>query len=221
MKMTILIIEDEIGICNFLSDGLKEEGFSIIVKNSGKEGLDYALNNNIDLLLVDWLLPEINGLDICKYLKEHNPKIPIIFLTSKNTQNDVLEGLRAGAIDYIKKPFNFEELLQRVKNHLYFQNNKTHVLGNLKLNNLRHEATINNHTIHLTPKEYDLLNYLIENKGKVCTRNDIIRNVWNINFDYDTSVIDVYMNSLRKKLNVGVQNFSIKTIRSIGYIAND
>ena len=219
--MVILIIEDEIGICNFLASGLEEEGFEIAVKNNGKEGLDYALNETVDLILLDWLLPGMNGLDICKIVRKSKSQIPIIFLTSKVTHQDIIEGLKAGAIDYVKKPFNFEELLQRIKNHLGSKMDEILVLGNIELKCSEHEVYVDKKIVHLTQKEYDLLRYLIDNKGKVCTRSKIIEDVWNIGFDYNTSIIDVYINSLRKKLNMNKESTFIKTVRGIGYIAKD
>ena len=148
--MRILVIEDEIGICDFLASGLEEEGFEVVVQNKGKGGLEYALNETIDLLLLDWLLPEINGLDICKVVRKSKPNIPIIFLTSKVTYQDTIEGLKAGAIDYVKKPFNFEELLQRIKNHLSLRMNEVQILGNIELNNSNREVYVNKEFVHLT-----------------------------------------------------------------------
>ncbi len=218
----ILLIEDETGICDFISFGLKEEGFSVIVKNNGKDGLEYALNKKIDLLLLDWILPGINGLEICKTVKKSKPQIPIIFLTSKNALKNTLDGLKAGAIDYIKKPFNFEELLQRVKNHLsHGMDNTTLVLGNITVDISRYEVYVNRKLVHLTQKEFDLLKYLIENKGKVCERTKIIKDVWEIGFEYDTGIIDVYINSLRKKLFLNKDSLSIRTIRGVGYISQE
>ncbi|MDD3038022.1 response regulator transcription factor [Bacteroides sp.] len=215
------MIEDEIGICDFLASGLEEEGFEVVVQNKGKGGLEYALNETIDLLLLDWLLPEINGLDICKVVRKSKPNIPIIFLTSKVTYQDTIEGLKAGAIDYVKKPFNFEELLQRIKNHLSLRMNEVQILGNIELNNSNREVYVNKEFVHLTQKEFDLLKYFIDNKNAICTRNKIIEEVWNIGFDYDTSIIDVYINSLRKKLKMNKDSNYIQTIRGIGYIAKD
>lgn len=219
--MVILIVEDEIGICNFLTSGLEEEGFEVVVKNNGKDGLDYALNEAIDLVLLDWLLPGMSGLDICKIVKNSKPQVPIIFLTSKVTNQDIIEGLKAGAIDYVKKPFNFEELLQRVINHLDYKKNEVQVLGNIELKYSKREVYVNKELIHLTQKEFELLKYFMDNKGEICTRSKIIEDVWNIGFDYDTSIIDVYINSLRKKLKMNKDSVYIKTIRGIGFIAND
>lgn len=220
-KMIILVIEDEIGICNFLASGLEEEGFKVVIQNNGKDGLEFALNETIDLILLDWLLPETNGLDICKVVHNNKPNIPIIFLTSKVTHQDVIEGLKAGAIDYVKKPFNFEELLQRIKNHLSSKMCEIQILGNIELNNSNHEVYVSKEPVHLTQKEFELLKYFIDNKGNVCTRNKIIEDVWNIGFDYDTSIIDVYINSLRKKLKMNKDTNYIQTIRGVGYIAKD
>ena len=218
----ILIIEDEIGISNFLTQGLEEEGFSIQVANNGLLGLELALQQKNDLILLDWMLPKLSGIEVCEKIRENNIQIPILFLTAKDTIQETIEGFKAGANDYIKKPFSFEELLERIKVH--FRNNTINealTLGNLKIDTAKHIVTCDDVTISLTQREYELLLYLVKNKGRVCTRTEIIEKVWNIHFDYDTGVIDVFMNSIRKKLNINKDNEIIKTIRGVGYITND
>ncbi|HBK82439.1 MAG TPA: DNA-binding response regulator [Flavobacterium sp.] len=220
--MKILIIEDEIGISNFLKEGLEEEGYGISTAFDGQTGIDLALTNSFDLILLDWMLPKKTGIEVCKTIREANLLLPILFLTAKDTVQETIEGLQAGANDYIKKPFSFEELLERIK--IYFRtNNASQILslGPIQLNLNKHQVTINDNEVSFTQKEFELLTYLIKNKGKVCTRNNIIKEVWNIHFEYDTSVIDVFMNAIRKKLNLNKDNDLIKTIRGIGYIANE
>jgi len=222
LRMKILIIEDEIGIANFLRQGLEEEGYEVLVASNGQSGLDLALSLEIDLILLDWMLPKISGIDVCKTIRKTNLDVPILFLTAKDTVQETIEGLKAGANDYIKKPFSFEELLERIK--VYFRKNNPInllTLGNIKIDLSKHQILVDNKEVSFTQREFELLSYLIKNKGIVCTRNQIIEDVWNIHFEYDTSVIDVFMNAIRKKLNLSKENDLIKTIRGVGYIAND
>lgn len=220
--MRLLIVEDEIGIQNFLKQGLEEEGFIIDTASNGIEGLDKFSTGNYDLLLLDWMMPQLTGLELCKKIRETNSQVPIIFLTAKDTVQETIEGLKSGANDYIKKPFSFEELLERIKIH--FRNDleeKVLKLGSITLNKDKHQVLSNEKEVSLTQREFELLEYLIKNKGKVCTRTNIIEDVWDIHFEYDTGVIDVFMNAIRKKLNLSKDEELIKTIRGVGYIAND
>jgi DNA-binding response OmpR family regulator len=200
---------------------LEEEGFSISIAHDGQQGLEIALKQSFDLILLDWMLPKNTGLEVCKTLRNKNIHTPIIFLTAKDTLQDTIEGLKAGANDYIKKPFAFEELLERIKIH--FRNNlesKILTLGNILINLNKYQVFVNEKEIDLTNREFQLLCYLVVNKGIVCTRDKIIEDVWDIHFEYDTGVIDVFINALRKKLNLSKEEL-IKTIRGVGYIAND
>jgi len=220
--MKILIVEDEKGISDFLKQGLEEEGYEIIVANDGELGLEYAISKKPDLILLDWMLPKIIGLEVCKAIRKTDLKTPIIFLTAKDTIQETIEGLKAGANDYIKKPFSFEELLERIKIHFRtLEDNKQLTLGTIKIDINTHQVFSDTKEVLLTQREFELLLYLIKNKGKVCTRTQIIEDVWNIHFEYDTGVIDVFMNSIRKKLNLSKDEDCIKTIRGVGYIAND
>ncbi|MDK2773339.1 MAG: response regulator transcription factor [Flavobacterium sp.] len=220
--MKILIVEDEIGIQNFLRQGLEEEGFEVTCASNGEEGLNLFENQSFDLLLLDWMLPKLTGLELCTKIRETNTQIPIIFLTAKDTVQETIEGLKAGANDYIKKPFSFEELLARIEVHFRTSTtNKELRLGKIVLNLNTFQVFVEGKEVSLTQREYELLKYLVENKGKVCTRTEIIEDVWDIHFEYDTGVIDVFMNAIRKKLNLSKDEELIKTIRGVGYIAND
>ena len=222
LSMKILVIEDEVGISNFLSQGLEEEGYSVEVANDGLKGLEKATTKTVDLILLDWMLPGLSGLEVCKKIREKNQTVPIIFLTAKDTIQETIEGLKAGANDYIKKPFSFDELLERIKVH--FRSNSLDemlTLGFIKIDVAKRQVFSESNEVLLTQREFELLVYLVKNKGRVCSRTDIIEKVWNIYFDYDTGVIDVFMNSLRKKLNIDKDNDCIKTIRGVGYIVND
>lgn len=220
--MKILIVEDEVGIADFLKQGLEEEGYTVFVAYDGEAGLALALHQKVNVILLDWMLPKMNGIDICKALRKADIQTPILFLTAKDTVQETIEGLRAGANDYIKKPFSFDELIERIKIH--FRNTASNdklVLGNITIDPSKHQVLLGNQEVGLTQREYELLVYLVKNKGKVCTRNQIIEDVWDIHFEYDTGVIDVFMNAIRKKLNLNKEEDLIKTIRGVGYIAND
>lgn len=218
----LLIVEDEEGIVQFLKQGLEEEGYQVTAANNGKEGLDTFTNGKFDLLLLDWMLPKMTGLELCKAIRQTNTKVPILFLTAKDTVQETVEGLKAGANDYIKKPFSFDELVERIKVQLRDQPEEEILqLGPIEINLQKHQVTVNKKEVSFTQKEFDLLHYLVKNKGKVCSRTQIIQDVWDIHFEYDTGVIDVFMNAIRKKLNLKVEEDFIKTIRGVGYIAND
>lgn len=220
--MNILIIEDESGIASFLKQGLEEENYVISLASNGEEGLQKALTEKPDLILLDWMLPKLSGLEVCKAFRKKDTQTPILFLTAKDTIQETIEGLKAGANDYIKKPFSFEELLERIKIH--FRNkdeNKILTLGPITVDKNKFQVFVNQEEVSLTQREFELLAYLIKNKGQVCTRTSIIEHVWDIHFEYDTGVIDVFMNAIRKKLNLTKDQELIKTIRGVGYIAND
>jgi two-component system response regulator ArlR len=218
----ILIVEDEEGIVQFLQQGLEEEGYQVSAATNGKAGLELFQNTKFDLVLLDWMMPKMTGLEICKAIRLQNTKIPVIFLTAKDTVQETVEGLKAGANDYIKKPFSFDELVERIKVQLRDQpENEILTLGPVEINLQKHQVTVDKKEVSLTQKEFDLLHYLVKNKGTVCSRTQIIQDVWDIHFEYDTGVIDVFMNAIRKKLNLKVDEDYIKTIRGVGYIAND
>ena len=220
--MRILIIEDEKGIANFLRDGLTEEYFAVDVALDGKSGLQMALSNDYDLLLVDWMLPGLSGIEIVREVRKKNQAIPVIFLTAKDTVDDTIFGLESGANDYIKKPFQFAELLARIRVQLRSKTLEDGflVLGPIKLSPETHQVFKEDVEVSLTQKEFALLECLMRNKGKVCTRTRIIESVWDIHFDADTSVIDVYINFIRKKLGLGPKEL-IHTLRGVGYIAKE
>lgn len=221
--MNILIAEDEIGISNFLKQGLEEENFQVTVVNNGEKALELALKNNFDLLLLDWVMPKLSGIEVCKSFRKINKYTPILFLTAKDTVQETIEGLKSGANDYIKKPFSFDELLERIRVQfrVVSPENTSYHLGPIELKTQTHQVFVNESEVSLTQKEFALLEYLMKNKGVVCTRNQIIKEVWNIHFDYDSGVIDVFMNAIRKKLALKKGEDFIKTIRGIGYIANE
>ncbi len=221
--MRILIVEDEPGIFNFLQQGLEEESFSVDIAENGNTGLQLALSGDYDLLLLDWMVPGISGIEVCRQFRKEFKDTPIIFLTAKDTVDETIFGLQSGANDYIKKPFHFEELLERIKVQLRPKSGEHSVflLGNITLNTGNHQVLKNGEEINLTQKEFALLEFLMRNKGMVCRRTRIIESVWDIHFEYNTGVIDVYINALRKKLQIKADENYIQTIRGIGYMAKE
>jgi len=221
--MNILVAEDEIGISNFLKQGLEEENYTVTVASDGEKALRLALSQPFDLLLLDWMLPKLSGIEVCRSFRKSGRTAPVLFLTAKDTVQETIEGLKAGANDYIKKPFSFEELLERIK--VQFRSavseNASYLLGPIHLDKEKHQVFMNDREVYLTQKEFSLLEYLIKNKGTVCSRSQIIKEVWNIHFDYESGVIDVFINSIRKKLGLRKEEDYIKTVRGIGYIANE
>jgi len=221
--MRILVVEDEQGISNFLKQGLEEESFAVDVTDNGKVGLDLALSGNYDLLLLDWMVPGISGIELTRQFRKQFPFIPIIFLTAKDTVDETVFGLQHGANDYIKKPFHFEELLVRIRVQMRGkeQVEEKLTLGPIQLDTEKHLVLRDGKEVALTQKEFALLEYLVRNKNKVCRRTRIIESVWDIHFDYNTGIIDVFINSLRKKLHWQKGEDYIQTIRGVGYMAKD
>lgn len=221
--MRVLLVEDEPGIANFLKQGLVEEGYAVDWASDGEEGLDLALKGDYSLLILDWMVPGKSGIEICTQFRKSFPTVPVLFLTAKDTVKETIFGLQVGANDYIKKPFHFDELLERIRVQLrpLAGGQADLVLGPIAINKAAHKVTKNGEEIALTQKEFALLEMLVEYKGQVCTRTRIIETVWDIHFDYSTSVIDVYINALRKKLMLSEDENLIHTVRGIGYIAKE
>ncbi len=219
--MRILIVEDETTIANFIKEGLEEEGFAVDTADNGKRGLQLALSNldEYDVILLDWMLPGLNGIEICRAVRKENKSVPIIFLTAKDTVDDAVFGLESGANDYIRKPFSFEELLARIRVLMRKNEVETVVftISDIEMNIEKHTITKSGKPVELTQREFALFEFFLRNKGKVCRRTRIIEKVWDIHFDYDNSIIDVYINFLRKKLDDPGKPSIIQTIRGIGY----
>ncbi|MBI1308184.1 MAG: response regulator [Bacteroidetes bacterium] len=217
--MRILVVEDEPGIARFLKQGLEEESYAVDIAENGRTGLDCALSGEYDLILLDWMLPGISGVEICRQLRTKDSHTPVIFLTAKDTTDEVVFGLQAGANDYVKKPFHFEEILERIRVQLrsVSSNHSKLSAGKIEMDVDAHKVFSNGDEINLTQKEFALLEYLMRNKGKVCRRTRIIESIWNHQFDYNTGVIDVYINALRKKLDLASEDI-IKTVRGVGYM---
>lgn len=221
--MRILIVEDEPGISNFLKQGLEEENFAVDISDNGRDGLNLALTGEYDLLLLDWMVPGISGIELTRQFRKEFSSTPIIFLTAKDTVDETVFGLQAGANDYIKKPFHFQELLERIRVQLrkVDQEPEVLILGPFRLEPLSFKLFKEEKEIPLTQKEFALLEFLIRNKNTVCRRTRIIESVWDIHFEYNTGVIDVFINSLRKKLGITKDQDYIQTIRGVGYMAKE
>ena len=219
--MRILVIEDEVKIAQFIKRGLKEEGYAVDVANDGEEGHFLLSSNEYDAIILDLMLPKIDGLTLCHTLRKEGNQTPIIMLTAKDTVKDKVKGLDSGADDYLPKPFAFEELLARLRVLLRKKDN--HVQTQLKVDDLNldlltHKVTRGDREIDLTVKEYALLEYLMRNAGNIVTRTMISEHVWDINFDTFTNVIDVYINYLRNKIDSGFPDKMIHTVRGKGYL---
>ena len=224
---TILIVEDEKRVADLLTIGLEENGYQTIVAYDGAMGLRLFQSNSFQLVISDIILPKLDGFELCKEIRKVNERIPILMLTALGSADDKLEGFDAGADDYMVKPFDFRELNARVK-VLLKRNAETVVrppeqitYADLSVNlNLR-EVTRNNIAIKLSPKEYNLLLYMLENAEKVITRVEIAEKVWNTHFDTGTNFIDVYINYLRKKIDKDFGKKLIHTKPGVGFILSD
>ena len=219
--MRILVIEDEVKIAQFIKRGLKEEGYAVDVANDGEEGHFMLSSNDYDVIVLDLMLPKMDGLTLCKELRKEGNSTPIIMLTAKDTVKDKVKGLDSGADDYLPKPFAFEELLARVRVLLRKKDSGVQTqlkVDDLCLDLLTHKVTRAGREIDLTVKEYALLEYLMRNAGNIVTRTMISEHVWDINFDTFTNVIDVYINYLRNKIDSAFENKMINTVRGKGYL---
>ncbi len=219
--MRILVIEDEKKIANFIKRGLKEEGYAVDTADDGEQGYFMATTQDYDLIVLDLMLPKIDGLTLCRRLRAEKVPSSILMLTAKDSVKDKVSGLDSGANDYITKPFAFEEFLARVRVLLRKQVSSTATkltAGELTLDLVTHKVSRGGKEIELTAKEYALLEYFMRNAGSCVTRTMISEHVWDMNFDSFTNVIDVYVNYLRKKLDSGPGKKLIQTVRGRGYI---
>ena len=219
--MRILIVEDEKKVAAFIKKGLEEETYAVDVASDGEEGLHLGEQNPYDLIVLDLMLPKINGLDILSHLRAKKIDTPILLLTAKDSVEDKVEGLNQGADDYLTKPFAFSELLARIR--VLLRRGKTETkttleIADLTLDLVSHKVSRGNEEIELTGKEYSLLEYFLRNQEKVLTRTMIAEHVWDYNFDTFTNVIDVYVNHLRKKIDKNFPAKLLHTLRGVGYV---
>lgn len=217
----ILIIEDEVKIARFIELELQHEGYSTEQANDGRTGLEMAVNGNYDLIILDVMLPSLNGMEVLRRLRQ-SQEIPVIMLTAKDEITDKVMGLDLGADDYITKPFAIEELLARIRNALKRKRPLSPrpnqiVIGNLKIDLDKHSVVYNDEYVDLTKTEYDLLKYLVENRNIVLTRDKIEEMVWGFDYHGDTNIVDVYVRYLRSKLDDKYGVKLIHTVRGVGY----
>jgi DNA-binding response OmpR family regulator len=221
--MKILIIEDERRVANLIKKGLEEQHYVAELAPDGLQGKKMALNNEYDVILMDILLPDMNGLELCRQIRQAKPQTPIIMLTALGTTDDKIGGLDAGADDYLVKPFDFRELEARIRNvakrnsNPFLQKNILQI-ADLKLNPKTLMVTRNEKEINLTPKEFKLLHYMMMNSGRVLSRTEIAEKVWDTTFDTGTNFIDVYINYLRKKIDKEHPLKLIHTKPGLGFI---
>lgn len=227
MAERILVIEDESKIARFLELELKHEGYEVEIAYDGRSGLERAEKNDIDLIVLDLMLPLMSGIEVCRRIRKFSD-LPIIMLTAKDDISDKVTGLDSGADDYVTKPFAIEELLARIRVALKRKAmsakenfGETITSGKLILNKIQHKVTYDGEEVFLSKKEYDLLLYLMENKGIVLDREKLIEHVWGYDFVGDTNVTDVYIRYLRSKIDQKYGVSYIKTIRGVGYIFED
>jgi DNA-binding response OmpR family regulator len=220
---TILIIEDDVSILRGLKDNLEYEGYKVITESSGETGLNTALERFAHLILLDIMLPGINGFEICRKVKKEKPELPIIMITARGSEMDKVSGLDIGADDYITKPFSIPELLARVRAVLrrFNQEVKTpanYSFGEITLDFIKYQAFRNNQEISLSSKEFDILKYLIAHEGEAIHRHDLLNEVWGYKAMPTTRTVDNFILDLRKKLEVDPANPQhIESVRGIGY----
>ena len=224
--MKILIIEDDLTVAGYISKGLEESGHTPDVANDGKQGLLLATTNSYDVIILDRMLPHIDGITILNTIRDSGNNTPAVILSAKNKVEDKVKGLRSGAADYMTKPFAFEELLARIEIVASRQSGAAPsvteiVLGELKLDLINRQVTRNGTIIDLQSKEFKLLEYLLKNKGKIVTRTMLLEKVWEYNFDPQTNVIDVHISRLRNKIDKGFSYPIIETIRGAGYLVSE
>ena len=222
--MRILVVEDEKKVAGFIKKGLEEETYAVDVAHNGEDGLHLGLEGQYDLIILDIMLPKMDGLEILSQLRDQGRDDPILLLTAKDAVDDKVTGLNKGADDYLTKPFAFSELLARAR--VLLRRGKAEVktilqISDLTLDLVSHKVNRGGDEIELTGKEYSLLEYFIRNQEKVLTRTMIAEHVWDYNFDTFTNVIDVYINHLRKKIDKDRQSKLLHTLRGVGYIMKE
>jgi len=219
--MRLLVVEDEKKVASFIKQGLEEEGYAVDVALDGEKGLEMALDEVHDLIILDISLPKMDGLQVLKKLRQQKVNIPVLLLTVRATIEDKVLGLDAGADDYLTKPFAFQELVARVRALMRRRAEAEPALlqvADLILDPARRLVSRDGEKIELTAKEFALLEYFMRNPGRVLTRTLLIEHVWSYDFDTMTNIVDVYVNYLRKKIDSGREPKLIHTVRGVGYV---
>ena len=218
--MRILIVEDEAGVAGFVRQGLTEAGYVVDVARDGSEGLEYALAFEYDVVVLDIMLPKMNGLDVLREMRGKRVKTPVLLLTARDGVDDRVHGLDVGADDYLVKPFAFPELLARIRALLRrppLQAGNLLCMSDLEMDISQHEVRRAGEHIELSPREFSLLELLLRHPNQVLTRTQIVEHVWNFDFYSDTNVVDVYIGYLRRKIDLGFASPLIQTVRGVGY----
>ena len=223
--MRVLVIEDDEMIASFVSKGLKEDGFAVDCAADGENGLHLALNEPYDVIVVDIMLPKLDGLALIKELRAHKKNTPVLILSAKHSVDDRVKGLETGSDDYLTKPFAFSELLARIHALIRRSTGSTDAttleVADLRMDLLRREMTRSGKKIDLQPREFALLESLMRNAGRVVSKTMIMEHVWDYNFDPQTNVVEARMSRLRDKINRGFQKQLIETVWGVGYVLRE
>jgi len=224
-SMRILLVEDDKGIVRFVRKGLLENSFSVDVAANGEEGLNAVLHMKYDLVVLDIMLPKLDGREVLKRIRSMSIQTPVIFLTAKDSEGDIIHGLNLGADDYLTKPFSFNELLARIQ--AIIRRDKTVVypsrlqVANLVLESDGHRVFREKTKIELTPREYALLEFFMRHPGEIITRTMISEKVWDVHFDTSTNIIDVHVSHLRNKIDKDFEPKLLHTVKGVGYVLED
>jgi two-component system copper resistance phosphate regulon response regulator CusR len=219
--MRILIVEDEKDLQNVLANRLKVENYSVDACGNGADALDYISMASYDLIVLDIMIPEVNGLEVLQHIREEGNRTPVLLLTAKDTVEDRVKGLDLGADDYLIKPFAFDELLARIRVLMRRQSGNTsnvYEMGDLVVDCNTHKVTRQGKNIDLSSKEFAILEYMIRNKDIVLSRDNIEQHVWNYDYEGGSNIVDVYIRYLRKKIDNDFEIKLIHTIRGSGYV---
>jgi len=223
--MRILLVEDDKGIVRFVKKGLLENSFSVDVATDGEEGLNSVLHMKYDLIILDILLPKMDGREVLKKIRSMDIQTPVIFLTAKDSESDIVKGLNLGADDYLTKPFSFNELLARLQAILRrgkaVSSPSRSQVANLILELDGHRVFREKVKIELTPKEYALLEFFMRHPGQIITRTMISEKVWDVHFDTSTNIIDVHVSHLRNKIDKDFEPKLLHTVKGVGYVLED
>jgi len=214
----VLFVDDEVNIRKLVSYDLKHAGFDFDVCENGKEALDLIHKNNYDVCIIDWMMPKLSGIELVKQIRNESYDAILFMLTAKDEEEDIVEAFEAGVDDYMRKPFSSRELILRVNAHLKRlkqENSQIRIIGDCILDLNKRTCLLNNEPIFLTKVEFDLLLYFIDHKNKVLSRDDILNELWNFDYDGDTRIVDVHVFKLKSK--VKSQLFEFKSIRGVGY----
>jgi DNA-binding response OmpR family regulator len=220
MNMRILLVEDEEGVANFIKKGLIEEHYAVDLAMDGEEGKALAFANQYDLFILDIMIPGIDGMELCKEIRQKKIQTPVLMLTAKDSVKDKVAGLDCGADDYMTKPFSFEEFIARIRALLRRRQDALVELRHkdLRIDVLSHRVFAGENEVILRPKEYAILVYLVRNQGRVLSRTQIIENVWGYDFNPNTNIVDVHIKSLREKIGEYSSPDFIRSVRGTGYM---